>query len=99
MGERERVIEEQSKAAFIQIYDDKGNDYQIFKDGWDAAIAANLIRGASSVQQGDTALRKTSWDLKALLALPLDERNKILEDAAEKGAHLYAWSEESRHED
>lgn len=44
MGERERVIEEQRKAAFVQIYDDKGNDYQIFKDGWDAAIAANLIR-------------------------------------------------------
>lgn len=49
--------------------------------------------------QGDPAFRKTSWNLKALLALPLDERNKILEDAAEKGAHLYAWAEESRHED
>lgn len=84
MGERERVIE-----IIRQWQFDAGKTYELA----DRLIAANLIRGASLIQGSDPAFRKTSWDLRALLALPLDERNKILEDAAEKGAHLYAWSE------
>lgn len=47
---------------------------------------------AGESKQGDPAFRKTAWDLKALLALPADERDEILRKAAEQGASVYAWA-------
>lgn len=61
-------------------------------DDCPVSVAKALVAKIEFERSEAHSNRKTSWDLKVLLKLPIEERNKILEDAAEKGAHLYEWA-------
>jgi len=68
-------------------------------DACPVSVAKELVAKIELERSEARANRKTHWDLRAILRMPIEERDKILAKAAENGAHLYSWAKKSTSEE